>query len=98
MIDNNFLINEKSKNIPFLFTLTVVWLILLSLCALIGLLIVPIQSSSDSYVVQLIFGGGKVLISLTFVMVWLIGWYRVMNYLLYFQFYVSDLNSVPKEN
>lgn len=98
MIDNNFLINEKSKNIPFVFTITVVWLILLSLCALIGLIIVPVQSSSDSYLIQLLFGGGKVMVSLIFVLIWLIGWYKAMNYLLHFQFYVSELSSVPKEN
>ena len=98
MIENNFLINEKSKNIPFIFTLTIVWLILLSLCALIGLIIVPIQSSSDSYIVQFLYGGGKVLISMIFVTIWLIGWYRAMNYLLHFQFYIAKLNSVPKEN
>ncbi len=98
MIDNNFLINEKSKNIPFVFTITVVWLILLSLCALIGLIIVPIQTSSNRYIIQLIYGGGKVLISMIFVVIWLIGWYRAMSFLLHFQFYVSELNSAPKEN
>lgn len=98
MIENNFLINGKSKNAPFVFTITIVWLILLSLCALIGLIIVPIQTSSNTYLVQLIYGGGKVLISLVFILIWLIGWYRAMTFLLQLQFYISEINSAPKEN
>jgi hypothetical protein len=98
MIDNNFLSNDKSKSIPFIFVLTTVWLILLALCALIGIIIVPIEISSSSYSVQLLLGSGKVLVSMFFVLIWLLGWYKAINFLLYLQFYISDLNSSPKEN
>jgi hypothetical protein len=98
MIDNNFLNNEKSKDIPFLFVLTSVWLILLALIALIGIIIVPIQISNTSYFIQLLLGAGKVLLALVFVFVWLIGWYKAINFLLYLQFYIADLNSSPKDN
>ncbi|MHA2099934.1 MAG: hypothetical protein ACW99A_14750 [Candidatus Kariarchaeaceae archaeon] len=98
MIDNNFFNTEKSKEIPFIFVITSVWLILLALCALIGIIIVPIETSSNSYFVQLLFGGGKVLVSMFFVLLWLIGWYKAITFLLYLQFYIADLNSSPKEN
>jgi len=98
MTNNNFLNSEKSKNLPFLFVLTSVWLVLLALLALIGIIIVPIQLSDHTYFIQLLLGAGKVIISLLFVLIWLIGWYKAINYLLYLQFYIADLNSSPKDN
>lgn len=98
MIDKAILNNEKGKNVPFMAVLTGVWLILLSLCALIGLLIVPVSTSNQSDLMVFVISTAKVSISLIFVLVWLVGWYKMMNYLLGFQFYLADLNSNPKDN
>jgi len=80
----------KKFNIPFLFVLTGVWLILLALCALIGYLIVPVDPSINSQLLRLIISAGKVGLSLTAILIWLYGWYRTMDILLKFEFYLSE--------
>ncbi len=81
-----------SDNMLFVTMLTIVWLILLALCAVIGILVVPINSTDHSYFVILLLGGGKVLVSLIFVGLWLVGWYKALNLLLQFEFYQFEIN------
>ena len=78
--------------------LTVVWLVLLTLCALIGLLIVPIEVQSDNYLVIVLIGGIKVFIAMTGVIVWLFGWFKGLRYLLLSEFYQSNITPDSKDN
>ncbi|MFV2016216.1 MAG: hypothetical protein ACC656_12355 [Candidatus Heimdallarchaeota archaeon] len=78
--------------------LTELTTLMLALLALIGIIIVPIQLSDHTYFIQFLLGAGKVIVSLIFVLIWLIGWYKAINYLLYLQFYIADLNSSPKDS
>ena len=73
----------------FIAVLSSVWLILLALCALIGILIVPVTGNGSNVVVFLI-GTFKVAVSLFAIAVWLFGWYRAMNFLLEYEFYRSE--------
>lgn len=86
--------NKINGNTILFFTvLTGVWLILLAFCALIGILIVPIEISQQNLFLSILISAGKVIISLIFIIVWLVGWYKTMNFLLHFEFYMSDINS-----
>ncbi|MHA2501759.1 MAG: hypothetical protein ACXAE3_02630 [Candidatus Kariarchaeaceae archaeon] len=77
-------------NIPFLSVLTIVWLILLALCALIGILIVPVNPDIESKFLQFLISSGKVGLSLLVVGLWLFAWYRAMDLLLKIEFYLAD--------
>ena len=68
-------------NIPFISVLSAVWLILLALCALIGILIVPVDPAISNNFVIFLISAGKVGISLLVILVWLIGWYKAMDLL-----------------
>lgn len=76
--------------IPFIGVLTGVWLILLALCALIGMLIVPVDPSIGVEFIRFLISAGKVGLSLIVIFVWLLGWYKAMDFLLKVEFYLSD--------
>lgn len=65
--------------------LTVIWLILLAFCALIGVFIVPISVDSTSYLVIFVVSTIKVLASMLLVAIWLIGWYKSLQVLFNFE-------------
>ena len=97
-MENSIITIKTSQNGSFIFLLTVVWLVLLTLCALIGLLIVPIDVSTDNYFIIVLIGGIKVLVSMVGVVVWLFGWFKGLQYLLLSEFYQSNTNFDPKDN
>lgn len=77
-------------NVPFMMVLTVVWLILLALCALIGILIVPVGPDVSSKALQFVISAGKVGISLFVVGLWLLAWYKSMDFLLKIELYIGE--------
>ena len=73
----------KNGNSNFYFLLAGVWLIILGLWAIIGVIIVPIEppvNSSDFMI--FVFASGKVFASLILVLIWLIGWYKALIYMM----------------
>ena len=94
--------NKLIQENGLLFTiLTGVWLILLSFCALIGILIVPVNSSGQGNWVTVVIAGGKVLLSLLLIFIWLFGWYKTMNLVMQYELQFVDsknANQLSKES
>ncbi len=93
--------NLIQENGMFFTILTGVWLILLSFCALIGILIVPVNSSNKGNLLIGVIAGGKVLLSLLLILIWLIGWYKTMNLIMQYELQFTDsknANQYSKEN
>ncbi|MGA0276364.1 hypothetical protein EB155_00555 [archaeon] len=65
--------------------LTIIWLILLALCGLIGILIVPIDSQMFTNLMSYLISISKVLISSIAIIAWLLFWYKSMNYILSYE-------------
>ena len=86
-------------NIPFIAVLSGVWLILLSLCALIGYLIVPVGITVKFEFLRFLISIGKVVISLLAIFLWLLAWYKAMDLILNVEFYLAERNDLnPKDN
>ncbi|MHA2170736.1 MAG: hypothetical protein ACXAB7_12650 [Candidatus Kariarchaeaceae archaeon] len=93
--------NLIQENGMFFTILTGVWLILLSFCALIGILIVPVDSSNKGNWLVVMIAGGKVLLSLLLILFWLIGWYKTMNLIMQYELQFAgskNSNQYSKEN
>jgi len=88
----------KKLNLPFIFVLTGVWLILLALCALIGMLIVPVDTTINSEFLKFIISSGKVVLSLGVIGLWLFSWYKAMDFILNVEFYLAERTTVPKDD
>ncbi|MGB1811471.1 MAG: hypothetical protein ACPHM3_03280 [Candidatus Kariarchaeum pelagius] len=65
--------------------LTIIWLILLALCGLIGILIVPIDNQMFTNLMSYLISISKVLISSIAIIAWLLFWYKSMNYILSYE-------------
>ncbi|MEC8704991.1 MAG: hypothetical protein VXX61_04735 [Asgard group archaeon] len=65
--------------------LTIIWLILLGLCGLIGILIVPIDNQMFTNLMSYLISISKVLISSIAIIAWLLFWYKSMNYILSYE-------------
>lgn len=65
--------------------LTIIWLILLGLCGLIGILIVPIDNQMFTNLMSYFISISKVLISSIAIIAWLLFWYKSMNYILSYE-------------
>ena len=65
--------------------LTIIWLILLSLCGLIGILIVPIDNQMFTNLMSYLISISKVIISSIAIIAWLLFWYKSMNYILSYE-------------
>ncbi|MEL0163405.1 MAG: hypothetical protein VW886_00320 [Candidatus Heimdallarchaeota archaeon] len=65
--------------------LTIIWLILLALCGLIGILIVPIDNQMLTNLMSYLISISKVLISSIAIIAWLLFWYKSMNYILSYE-------------
>ena len=65
--------------------LTIIWLILLGLCGLIGILIVPIDNQMFTNLMSYLISITKVLISSIAIIAWLLFWYKSMNYILSYE-------------
>ena len=65
--------------------LTIIWLILLGLCGLIGILIVPIDNQMFTNLMSYLISISKVLISSIAIIGWLLFWYKSMNYILSYE-------------
>lgn len=77
--------------------LSAVWIYLLGLCIVIGYLVVPIEDPNLSPFVSLLIGGGKVIISLLLVILWLISWYKVLGYIFHYELSlgINNTESLP---
>ena len=65
--------------------LTIIWFILLTLCGLIGILIVPIDNQMFINLTAYLISISKVLISSIAIIAWLLFWYKSMNYILSYE-------------
>ena len=65
--------------------LTIIWLILLGLCGLIGILIVPIDNQMFTNLMSYLISISKVIISSIAIIAWLLFWYKSMNYILSYE-------------
>lgn len=65
--------------------LTIIWLILIALCGLIGILIVPIDNQMFTNLMSYLISISKVLISSIAIIAWLLFWYKSMNYILSYE-------------
>ncbi|MEK9716070.1 MAG: hypothetical protein VW394_04845 [Candidatus Heimdallarchaeota archaeon] len=65
--------------------ITIIWLILLALCGLIGILIVPIDNHMFTNLMSYLISISKVLISSIAIIAWLLFWYKSMNYILSYE-------------
>ena len=65
--------------------LTIIWLILLGLCGLIGILIVPIDNQMFTNLMSYLISISKVLISSIAIIAWLLFWYKSMDYILSYE-------------
>lgn len=75
-------------NSPFFALLGTVWLYLLSLCLLIGFLVVPIEA--ESQFMRFVIGSSKVFVSMVLILLWLISWYKVLGTLFHYELSMSE--------
>ena len=78
--------------------ISAVWLILLALCGLIAIFVVPYTPINDAKFLLFVIDAGKVFVSLLVILVWLLGWYKSMDYLLQFEFYKSTTTLAPRDD
>ncbi len=65
--------------------ITIIWFILLTLCGLIGILIVPIDNQMFTNLTAYLISISKVLISSIAIIAWLLFWYKSMDYILSYE-------------
>ncbi|MCY3411471.1 MAG: hypothetical protein INQ03_07560 [Candidatus Heimdallarchaeota archaeon] len=86
------------ENSAFFGLLSAVWVYLLGLCLLIGYLIVPIPKDQYSMFVTVLIDGSKILISMIFILLWLVSWYKVLGLLFYYELSLNDeINSTDSQ-
>ncbi len=84
------------ENSPFVGLLSAVWIYLLGLCLLIGYLVVPVENPEYSYFFTLLIGVGKIIISMAFILLWLLSWYKILGYIFIYEQSIALKNSESK--